>query len=155
LNHKTPSVSSRKGKNMSIYFIPIATVGVAFLSMVLALGFGKRVDPSNDEDKKQRIGTRNWLTIISFVWGICLLLSPGLMCASIGYAPPGSAEAQNMSLGFSIALSFPLVFLCSIGGSWILFKVKKDFVARIFSLLPLVNVIVFLVFLFWVEYGNY
>lgn len=134
---------------MNIISIVVIVI-VAFIAVVIAIDFSKRVESVNDNGvelvnnkvKTQRTETRIWLLTSSFVWLVGLVLSPFIILATaMGFTSRSSAEDPVSLVFYWILVLFPIVCLCSIVGAWILYNAKKDSAARLFSLLPLVNVI--------------
>jgi hypothetical protein len=101
----------------------------------------------------QRTGTRNWLIVTSIVFGgtFVVLSFPLLIASVMMFDAPGSQGNPPTVLLFWSVISFPVLCLFSIVGSWVLYRFTKDTAARLVSLLPLVSGLLFLVGWFWLD----
>jgi len=86
------------------------------------------------------------LMVFNFVFlALIVLGSPVIMMSPMILDAPGSENSIVLtSIVYSLWLLVPVYFISSIG-SFILYKFKKDKIAVIWSLLPLINISIFLV----------
>ena len=151
-----PLLFGEDGTQYTIMLEIITVLGVAVLSVVLVRVVGKRVEPVNNKEattSTQRTGIRIWLRITSTVFGgMFVVLSFPLLIASVMmFDSPGSQGNPPTVLLFWSVISFPILCLFSIVGSWVLYRFTKDTAARLVSLLPLVSVLLFLAGWFWLD----
>ena len=86
-----------------------------------------------------------WLIVATSIFGSLTILSlPMVIMSPMMFDAPGSTNNKALLAAFYSLISFPIIVLITIIVAWVLFRNNKLKTSLIISLIPLINLSIFI-----------
>ena len=86
-------------------------------------------------------GTKKLITVLTLFWAVYLIPTSIMIILSLrGESVLATVAGPGSRLLYWTVMTYPLVLLVSILGSWVSYHHKKLILAKVFALLPLVSI---------------